>query len=578
MKRSGECIDRAECPECGSSDGVQIFLQDNGSKDAFCFPCGEDFRNVDGLTVSKGGNRVDNTTTPKITMDDVTPLEAASFRGIRKEVMERFGVKVGYDTANRTEIAHVFSPSYDAKGNLSGYEHRDVKAKEFRKVGETKGSLLFGQNVCRGNRKLFVTEGAFDAMALYQVLLDLMPPKVRDNGHTPTVVSLSGGIAGAVKQLTSECVATWMSSSNFKEVILVFDNDTPGMEGAEKVAKALSQKVLIAKLPLKDANDMLLADRGKEMQEACVYNAQPYEPDGIINGRDAWDRYKKKREMKCYSYPEQFVELNAKTYGWRKGGVTTITSGSGMGKTQFTRELEYDIGMVKKMKVACLKLEEDIGDSIEGLIALHLNKRIHLPDIVVPEEFERKAFEDVFAGGMYELYDHFGGMNDDSLFSRIRYFATYLKCEVIILDHLSIVISETADEGDERRRIDAVMTKLSVMAKSLDVAIFLVVHLRKAAQGKSFEEGYVPTSDDLRGSAAIKQLSADIIALARNQQEKDPIKKNTTSLHVLKCRFSGDTGEAGFAYFDPVTGRYVHSEDPNQEEDADEFNDESGAY
>ncbi|MGL1886286.1 MAG: hypothetical protein OCD76_07205 [Reichenbachiella sp.] len=198
-------------------------------------------------------------------------------------------------------------------------------------------------------------------------------------------------------------------------------------------------------------------------------------------------------------------------------------------------------------------------------MALELNKRISLPDVKVSDEEEKEAFETLFGSGRVELYDHFGGMSDLSLFSRMRYFATYLHCDVIILDHLSIVISETADEGDERRRIDAVMTKLAVMAKSLNIAIFLVVHLRKAGQGKSFEEGYVPTSDDLRGSASIKQLSADIIALSRNQQEQDDIKRNTSGIHVLKCRFSGDTGQAGFSYFDPLTGRMTIGEDPDVE-------------
>lgn len=204
-------------------------------------------------------------------------------------------------------------------------------------------------------------------------------------------------------------------------------------------------------------------------------------------------------------------------------------------------------------------------------MAIELNKRISLPDVKVSEEEEKAAHKELFGEGRVEFYDHFGGMSDQSLFSRMRYFATYLHCQVFVLDHLSIVISETADEGDERRRIDTVMTKLATMAKSLNIVIFLVVHLRKAGMGKSFEEGYVPTSDDLRGSASLKQLSWDIIALSRNQQEPDNRKRNTSGIHVLKCRLSGSTGAAGWTYFDDVTGRLMYSDDPNA---ADEFDEE----
>lgn len=563
MKNSGRCVGKSHCPSCGSGDGVQIFEQTNGKRDAFCFACEKPYNKVDNLSIVEEETITTTNQKPRISIEDVRGLSGGDIpdRSLRADTLEAFGVKVGYDTTDSTKVAHHFYPSYNIDGTLQGYDHRIVEGKNFGRVGETKNSMLFGQNIRNGGKKLFVTEGHCDAMALYQAIKDTNPPAMAAKGYLPSVVSITNGISGALTQLeqNSKFLAT------FKEIVLVFDSDTAGRSGAEKVAKSLDHKVLIADLPLKDANEMLVAGREKELREAAVFNAIPYEPDGIMNGKDCWERYKTKQDVKCFPYPEQFTELNKKTYGWRYGTVVALTSGSGMGKTQLCRELEYNIGVVKQIKTAIVALEEDVGDSVEGLMAIHLNKRISLPDIVISAEEEAKAFEEVFGSGMYELYDHFGGMSDSSLFSRLRYFATYLNCKAIILDHLSIVISETADEGDERRRIDAVMTKLAVMAKALDVVIFLVIHLRKAGQGKSFEEGYVPTSDDLRGSASIKQLSHDIIALSRNQQEEDDVKRNTSGIHVLKCRFSGNTGQAGYTYFNPTTGRLTHSEDPNVE-------------
>ncbi len=559
---TGKCIAKAACPSCGSGDGVQIFEKLSGKRDAYCFACEKHYNRVDGLQVIEE-DTITQHTTPKISMSDIRDLKAGPLpeRGLREDTLEAFGVKLGYASDDPNRVAHHFYPSYHLDGTLQGYDHREVDGKKFSKVGKTKDSQLFGQNIRNGGKKLFVTEGHCDAMALFQAIKDTNPPAMTAKGYLPSVVSITNGISGALTQLenNSKFLAT------FKEIVLVFDSDTAGRSGAEKVAKSLDHKVLIADLPLKDANDMVLAGREQELREAAVFNAVPYEPDGIMNGKDCWERYKTKQDIKCHPYPEQFSELNRKTYGWRSGTVVAITSGSGMGKTQFCRELAYDIGVVKGIKTAIVALEEDVGDSVEGLMAVHLSKRISLPDVAVTKEEETKAFDEVFGSGMFELYDHFGGMSDSSLFSRLRYFATYLNCKAIILDHLSIVISETADEGDERRRIDAVMTKLAVMAKALDVVIFLVIHLRKAGQGKSFEEGYVPTSDDLRGSASIKQLSHDILALSRNQQEEDDVKRNTSGIHVLKCRFSGDTGQAGYTFFNPTTGRLTHSEDPHLE-------------
>ena len=45
------------------------------------------------------------------------------------------------------------------------------------------------------------------------------------------------------------------------------------------------------------------------------------------------------------------------------------------------------------------------------------------------------------------------------------------------------------------------------------------------------------------------------IAIARNKYAETEEERNTTSFHVLKCRFSGRTGPCDFAHFDDDTGR-----------------------
>ena len=99
------------------------------------------------------------------------------------------------------------------------------------------------------------------------------------------------------------------------------------------------------------------------------------------------------------------------------------------------------------------------------------------------------------------------------------------------------------------------MTKLAKLCKELQLVIFLVVHLKKAPFGNSFEQGFVPSLDDLRGSGSLKQLSWDVIALSRNQQHDDPFCANTTRITVLKCRFTGRTGESDYLNFNDQSGR-----------------------
>jgi twinkle protein len=126
------------------------------------------------------------------------------------------------------------------------------------------------------------------------------------------------------------------------------------------------------------------------------------------------------------------------------------------------------------------------------------------------------------------------------------------------------VVSEFAGDGDERRQIDTIMSKLKNLTQELQIWIGLVVHLRKTSAGASFEEGAVPTTDDLRGSGSIKQLSNGVFAIARNQQHDNEYLRNTSSVHSLKCRFTGRTGAAGWLHFHGESGRMIPVDDPEE--------------
>jgi twinkle protein len=73
--------------------------------------------------------------------------------------------------------------------------------------------------------------------------------------------------------------------------------------------------------------------------------------------------------------------------------------------------------------------------------------------------------------------------------------------------------------------------------------------------GKGHEEGGQISLSELRGSASIAQLSDMVIGLERNQQAEDELSRNTTTVRVLKNRFSGLTGPATTLQYDKFTGR-----------------------
>lgn len=158
--------------------------------------------------------------------------------------------------------------------------------------------------------------------------------------------------------------------------------------------------------------------------------------------------------------------------------------------------------------------------------------------------------------GMVYLYDHFGSSDSENLLTRIRYLAVGCLCTHVILDHLSIVVSGL-EGGDERRIIDNTMTKLRTLAEELQICIILVSHLKRPSGDKGHEDGAITSMAQLRGSAAIGQLSDIVLGLERNQQDKD--NPNLTTVRVLKNRWTGETGIACHLLYSKETGRMTET-------------------
>jgi twinkle protein len=264
--------------------------------------------------------------------------------------------------------------------------------------------------------------------------------------------------------------------------------------------------------------------------------------------------------------------MNQKSYGIRLGELDVFTSGTGMGKTTLIKQFQHHFMQTTDLNQALIHLEEPLEDTAEGIIGIHIGKRLNLPDVreFVPDEDYWQGFDDTFGAvddkgnSRLNVYDAFGSLDETDLYNKVRYFATGLDCKIIWIDHLSILVSDLGqDSQDERRAIDSIMHNLKMLTQELGIYIGLISHLKKAPQGRSFEEGYVPSSDDLRGSGSIKQLSNNVYAISRNQQEEDDTQRNTSTLTVLKCRYTGRTGKADYLLFDESTGRMVQGSSPD---------------
>ena len=141
----------------------------------------------------------------------------------------------------------------------------------------------------------------------------------------------------------------------------------------------------------------------------------------------------------------------------------------------------------------------------------------------------------------------------------IEYMAL-MGCKYLFLDHITIAVSEGNDGLTGNAAVDKVMSDLLKIVKKHNIWLGIVSHLRKAGDGKAFEEGNMASIDDIKGSGSIKQISFDIVAFCRNLVAESAEERNRIGFTVLKSRFTGLTGPAGFSIYDTQTGRLQKGE------------------
>ena len=217
-------------------------------------------------------------------------------------------------------------------------------------------------------------------------------------------------------------------------------------------------------------------------------------------------------------------------------------------------------------------MEENNKRTALGFIGLYLNKPIHLQNIESTTEELKEGFDSTLGTGNLFLYDHWGSVEPENLFNKIRYLVKGMECDCIILDHISIVISGLTSGGDERRMLDFVMTKLRSLVEELQCALILVSHLRRPSGDRGHEEGVQTSLNQLRGTHGIAQLSDIVVGCERNQQSEDA--PNLTTVRILKNRWTGETGICNLLEYSRQTGRMTELSQDNifEEETSEEEN------
>jgi twinkle protein len=531
-------IGKTKCPACPSSDGFAVYDDGHG----YCFVCNHYERDVEGKEEDMPlDTTIKSNWCPEVFKTNTGDARGCQERRITKTIAEHYGVRVDYDS-NRNITAYHYP--YYKDNELVAYKTRKLP-KQFSTVGDFKDVWPFGcQSFGMGGKRLVITEGEFDAMSVAQASLD------HYNKIYP-VISVAS--ASNLKSLLH--AREWIRS--FDEVVLFFDNDVAGKKAVKEAANIIGiDKVKVVSTIAKDPCELYLAASAAGVMRV-IWDAQPFSPAGIVVGHEpVWEQYLARRSTESVAYPVCLTGINDKTKGMRFGEITLFTSGTGSGKSTVIKEIVLDLLDKTEDKVGMISLEESVGDTAEKFIQMKLQRNLQEYEVSLEEQEE--ASRAVFGNERLVLLDHQGSVGDESLIDKIEYMAL-MGCKYLILDHITIAVSEGAEGYTGNEAIDKVMSDLLKLTKKHNIWLGVISHLRKVQGGGStFEQGKLPSMDDIKGSGSIKQISFDIIGFARDMANENEDVRNTINFIVLKSRFTGKTGPAGHAKYDHDTTRLTY--------------------
>lgn len=559
-----------ECPKCHAGHGLGIY-DDNGSYNGKCHQCSALFWNIniDAPEFQEQMQSVQSSEQSfQETIDQILTYPYANIpeRGWNYPESKEYGVRVGMDASGVPK--YLYYP-YFRQGKLSFYKRREIATKTFLIIGNTQDCGFFGSQLYQGGGKLIIiVEGEDDVGAASRIF--------RDCNKNYRVISLING-AGIDKEgkgvVDKATIKNLSFLQEFQTVMLALDQDIPGQAMSVALAELIcgETEVKFMTFSEKDARDMYRNNLHKDFLNA-FFHAHKFVPNNLIRGEDITDE--ELRKPLAAGWPLPFPKIQKLLHGLRHGDtggeITILAGGTGLGKTTCLREIEYFIKKTQHINIGHIYLEEPHIKTAQALIAMDNNVPIAAyrenPQIVSDEDY-RRSKEELINGSIF--HKHYGSLASEKLIHEMNYMFNREKCELIILDHVSMLTSgmESSREG-ERKDIDLLMTRLANFVTITGAHVIAACHLkRKSVSMKKDEYGKLDPDmapynrggrvgpDALRGSASLEQLVHNIIALEGDNSGDEGTDPNLRWMRVCKNREWGELGLADYLRYSPQTGR-----------------------
>lgn len=384
--------------------------------------------------------------------------------------------------------------------------------------------ILYGLHLCNPERNtLYITEGEFDCMAVYQAIDGMV-----------NVVSVPSGA-----QDFSWIETCQEELSQYKIIAVLGDNDSAGQKMISDLNTKFADKIVTkpdfkSYRAAKDANEMLYR-YGPECIAEAMSSMKALPVEGLINFSDI-------RRVNLSDIPKTIIgipSLDKAVGGFLEGDLSVWTGKTGEGKSSVINQLIIET--IEQKKNVCVYSGEipdymlryqievcaagsnninkytdsqsnremySVSKSVQDQISAWCDGKLWVYDIKIVKADERESIMQLFTEA-YTRYD----------------------CRVFIIDNLMTVT--TGAKANEAMQIQAdFVVNIRKFAMKYGVHVHMVVHPRKTKT--------VDDSDEVGGNSTITKIASNVINVHRcDEKEKNELNADSV-ITVLKNRMHGD--------------------------------------
>lgn len=506
-------------------------------------------------------------------------------RKIPAVVNEFYGVYSDVEgSGGSKKLIKEYCPAYNQKDELVGFHVRNDAVKQaknngekvdgvpFYSVGDVRSSTkLFGQNKFEsGQKRIVLCSGQADARAVFTALntekvydKELGKKVIKTTKYLTPVVSTQCG-ESSLAQIKSNF--EWITSH--EEVVILYDQDEAGRLGAEKIARILKAgQAKIGKYKRKDACEHSKRNEWEAIKTA-YFKAERYSPVDVLHLGEMWEDFEKEDTNIKIPFPPSMVKLNEMMGGgMERGEITVVGALTSAGKSTIVNNIAYNLLENTDLKVGAFYLEGTKREVVRDMLSLDIRENLRLKK---RDELDMVKLRNRFMGSLaskdrFVFVNHAGSIRNDEIFDKLHYLAEVEEADVIIFDPLQAGVNSS-----DNSQIIEFMDNLLKFAKKTNTCLIVVSHMRKPQSDNPHDV----SEYDLLGSSSINQISFNTILASRDKMSADFKVKNSTHLKLVKCRRTGQTGDAGWVRYDNETTHFYPTGNPYDSIDEEVFDSE----